>query len=303
MLCLETLPETHDQLEHLLCDEDWCRNYFISARWPGGFTCIRCNRDNSVLLEPNLTICPHCGHEFSITSGTLLHGTKKNISQWLKAAWIVCNSIEKLSIKRLQQKLKIKNYQTARDWMKKLQCAKRMADNKKCSGLVEIEDCTLLLTKENRDCQLFAALEVNVKNNVTGRLRMYQGNELSPVALGRFLHYCVEHNSTVLFPDREPYASFRSARYLSITESPAFSRRGVSQLVASFLTSQLSHSSRVFSLRRLQTLRDDFCFQENKKLFPDTLAVFENLVTNIVKNPPLSSDSSQAFLEKDGGDT
>lgn len=303
MLCLETLPDTLDQLERLLRDENWCRNYFISARWPAGITCIRCNRDSIVLSESNLTLCPHCGHTFSITSGTLLHGTKKNISLWLMAAWIMCNSLDRLSIRSLQQKLKIKNYQTARNWMIKLRCAKRMADSKKCMGAVEIEDRTLFLRKENRYCHLFAALEINVKNNVTGRLRMFHCNDLSPAALDRFLHYCVAPDSTVIFPDREPYVTFRSSRYLGITVSPAFYRRGVSQSIDSFLAFQLNHSSNVFSLRRLKTLRDDFCFQENKKLFPDTLAVFENLVASIVKNPPLSSDSSQAPMRKDGGDT
>lgn len=305
MLCLKMLPETLDKMEHLLRDENWCRNYFVSARWPEGFTCGRCHWDtiNYMFRESNLTICPQCGHTSSITSGTLLHGTKKKISQWLMAAWIICTSLDRLSIRGLQQKLKIENYQTVRNWMKKLQSAKRMADSKTCMGFVEIEDCLLFSRKENRECHLFTALEVNVKNNVTGRLRMFHCNDLSPAALQRFLHYCVEENSTVLFPDREPYASFHSNRYLSITESPALRRGAVSHLVASFLDSQLHHPTSVFSLRRLETLCDEFCFQENKKLFPDTLAVFENLVTSIVKSPPLPADSSQAHPEKRWRDT
>jgi len=302
MLCLEDLPGNLDHFEHLLFDESWCEKYFISRRWPRGFSCSRCSRDNIVLSEPNLTTCPACGHKFSITAGTLLHGTKISISQWLTAAWLLCNSNNKLSIRNLQNKLCIKNYQTARKVMQKLHFLKKMEADMKCMGPVEIADCALFLKKEKSNCHLFAAVEINVKNNVTGRIGIFHSHDLSPDSLGRFLRFCVQDSSVVLLPDREPYRSFYSGRYLTITESTATHQGAASHVLASFIASHLDHSSTVFSLKRLERLRDEFCFQENNKLFPDTLAVFENLVARLVKNPVLSSDSSQTCPVKYGGE-
>jgi len=302
MLCLEDLPGNLDHFEHLLFDESWCEKYFISRRWPRGFSCSRCSRDNIVLSEPNLTTCPACGHKFSITAGTLLHGTKISISQWLTAAWLLCNSYNKLSIRNLQDKLRIKNYQTARKVMQKLHFLKKMGADMKCMGSIEIADCALFLKKEKSNCHLFAAVEINVKNNVTGRIGIFHSHDLSPESLGRFLRFCVQDSSVVLLPDREPYRSFCSGRYLTITESTATQQGAASHVLASFIASHLHHSSTVFSLKRLERLRDEFCFQENNKLFPDMLAVFENLVARLVKNPALSSDSSQTCPEKYGGE-
>lgn len=302
MLCLEALPGNLDHLEHLLFDESWCEKYFISRRWPRGFSCSRCERDNIVLSEPDLTTCPACGQKFSITAGTLLHGTKISISQWLTAAWLLCNSYNRLSIRNLQDKLRIKNYQTARNMMQKLLFLKKMGADMKCMGSVELGDCALFLKKEKSNCHLFAAVEINVKNNVTGRIRIFHSHDLSTDSLRRFLRFCVQDSSVVLLPDRQPYLSFYSGRYLTITESTAPHQGAASQVLTAFLASHLNHSSCVFSLKRLERLRDEFCFQENNKLFPDTLAVFENLVARLVKNPDLSSDSSQTCPGKYGGE-
>lgn len=301
MACLETLPGDFDQLETLLYDESWCRKYFISARWPEGFTCNHCNRDNIVLSDPDSTTCPHCGHTFSLTAGTLLHGTKKSVSHWLRAVWFMCTSFDRLSIKSLQNNLEINNYQTARSWIDKLYCARKVATDKKCMATVEVEDCTLFIRKERTVCHLFAALEVNLKNCMTGRLRMFHCKKLSADTLHHVLNNCVHKGSTLLLPDREPYSSYQSHHYLSITESSSVCQ-GASRSLRSFIASHLNHSSTVFSRKRLEALRDDFCFQENKRLFPDIQAVFDDLISSIVNTPPLSSTVSSTVQEIYDGD-
>ncbi len=304
MFCMATLPNTRDQLEHLLCDESWCENYFFSRRWLSGFNCTRCNRQKVTPPEPGptiSTICPDCGNRLSLTSGTLLHGTKKSISQWLKAAWLLCNTINSVSIRNVQDKLQIKNYQTARNVMMKLHSVIRRENTKKCYGSVEIADCSLFVRKEKRNCHLFAAVEIDVKNNTIGRQRLYHCNDLSTDYLAGFLERCIQKSSIVLCPDREPYLSFHSGRYLILTGPGDRYLDSADKLLGTFQASQLNNSSSVFSLNRLRTLCNEFCFQENKKLFPDTLAVFDNLVAIMVENPH-PRDYTHHAPSRDGGD-
>ncbi|MEE4166017.1 MAG: hypothetical protein V2I35_08455 [Desulfocapsaceae bacterium] len=301
MFSLETLPVNHTQLELLLEDESWCKHYFISKRWPGGFTCNRCKNNTILTSKPYITACPYCGHRASITSGTILHGTKKRLSHWLAAAWLMSKSSGTLSIGTIQQKLDLKNYQTARNLLKKLRYAAKRAGSKKCLGTVEIDDFPLFLNKEKRTCHLFAAVEIHLKNNVTGRRFLSSCDQLSTKSLGRFLDCFVADSSTVLFPDRQPYRSFHSARHLTITESELPFQGAAGQVREEFLASRLNGQPHVFSLKRLETLLDDFCYQENNKLFSDPLAAFENLVTSMAVNHPPTWDSSCSSEKKAGG--
>jgi len=301
MFYLETLPNTCDQLELLLCDESWCEKYFISRRRLSGLSCSRCNGQitNPPIRDP--IICPDCGARFSLTSGTLLHGTKKNISQWLKAVWLLCHSLNHVSIRKFQEKLQIENYQTARKLMQKLHWLIRRENDKECSGSVEVGDCTLFTKKENKACHLFAVVEIDTKHNMCGRLRLFPCNTESRECFDRILERCVQKGSIVLCPDRHPYHSVRSDRHLIITEQADLNVGAAHKLLAMFIAFHLHGSSSVFSLNRLETLCDEFCFQENKKLFPDTLALFDNLVTGMVTNQTPQPESSRSGLRRDGG--
>jgi len=290
-------PATLDQLESLLRNETWCQNYFLSMRWPSGFTCNRCGQAQSSIDEASSMACSRCGHPISTTAGTLLHGTKKSICQWLRAVWLMCRSPDTLSIKTLQNSLKIKNYQTARNWLNKLRYARTPITKKKCTGTVEIGDFRLKVKKEQSEIHLIAALEVNLKTRVTGRIRLSHCHELSANSLERVLHSCVEENSTLLLPDCHPYETLRPNQYLSIIDSTSQAQRGTPLVIDVFRTSCLNGSSTVFSLKRLKALCDDFCFQENRKLYADTLNVFETLVAGMAAPATLLPDSTPRYLE------
>lgn len=63
-----------------------CREYLVRLRWPTGFRCPKCRSGNAWLLDLGLMNC-ECGHQTSVTAGTLFHRTRKPLRQWFQMMW------------------------------------------------------------------------------------------------------------------------------------------------------------------------------------------------------------------------
>ncbi|MCE6949500.1 transposase [Cereibacter sphaeroides] len=66
--------------------ESWCRDRLACVRWPTGVHCPRCGSDN-VLDMPARSVwkCRACTHQFSVTAGTHLHGSRIGLRHWFHA--------------------------------------------------------------------------------------------------------------------------------------------------------------------------------------------------------------------------
>ena len=79
-----TLPAFQDQF----ADEDACLDYLRRQKWPCGFRCPRCSHDRSWSIRTRqLEECASCGHQTSLTAGTMFHGTRKPLSLWFRAVF------------------------------------------------------------------------------------------------------------------------------------------------------------------------------------------------------------------------
>ena len=70
-------PKTLLEFEERFGTEVACREYLAACRWNGRPRCGRCDSDH-VWSERGgmLYECAQCGHQTSLTSGTLFHGTR-----------------------------------------------------------------------------------------------------------------------------------------------------------------------------------------------------------------------------------
>jgi hypothetical protein len=60
---------------------------FKTARWPDKVTCPVCENSDFIALERLLlSHCRGCRHQFSITSGTVLHSSKLDLKIWFSTA-------------------------------------------------------------------------------------------------------------------------------------------------------------------------------------------------------------------------
>src|ERR1017187_7878811 len=90
-----------------------CWEYLSQSRWPEGFRCPKCDSSRSWwILSRHAHECQQCGHQASVSAGTLLHRSHLPIQDWFWAAYLVATLTPGMSAKQLQRQLGCR-YQTA----------------------------------------------------------------------------------------------------------------------------------------------------------------------------------------------
>jgi Zn ribbon nucleic-acid-binding protein len=134
-------PKTATEFEARFATEEDCRGYWIEARWGGQPACARCN-STRVWSERGgfLFECAECGHQTSLTSGTLLEKTRKPVKVWFRAVFEISTRRTGISAKDLQRILGFGSYRTAWTWLHKLRAAMVRSDSESLGPFVQIDE-------------------------------------------------------------------------------------------------------------------------------------------------------------------
>src|SRR5438552_13277749 len=107
-------PKTATEFEARFATEEDCRAYWIEARWGGEPACARCNSTRVWTIREGTTFeCADCGHQTSLTSGTLLEKTRKPFKMWFRAVFEISTRRTGISAKDLQRIMGFGSYKTA----------------------------------------------------------------------------------------------------------------------------------------------------------------------------------------------
>jgi Zn ribbon nucleic-acid-binding protein len=134
-------PKTAQEFERRFATEDDCRAYWIEARWGGKPACARCH-STRVWTERDgfLFECADCGHQTSLTSGTVLEKTRKPFKTWFRAVFEIAARRNGISAKDLQRILGFGSYKTAWTWLHKLRTAMVRSDSEPLGPFVQIDE-------------------------------------------------------------------------------------------------------------------------------------------------------------------
>jgi len=284
-----SLPETADGFRKLFSDEEACLQFLFSKRWPHGFECPYCNWLNKDQLPAKTMNCSHCGHPTSITTNTIMHGTKKSLSQWLICIlWFSSNEGGR-SAKDLQRLLKLSSYQTAWTWLQKLRMAMAQTDNRPCQGTVEISSDTISFGGESKaKASILAAAEIIMPAGITGRIKMQTIDALNRESVENFSTDHILPGSSLILPDLEAYQKIDSKSFITITSQSTFRTRDILKSFEIWLNK--IHRGGVIA-KHLQLYLDEFCFRNNAEMLPDNGAVFDLLLSGVIKKKSLSYKS------------
>ena len=86
---MEEYPRNLSEFEAWFATEQACRDYLFRLRWPEGFRCPRCAGDQYWPVRLILLECRKCGHQTSVTAGTIFQDTRKPLVDWFRATWIM----------------------------------------------------------------------------------------------------------------------------------------------------------------------------------------------------------------------
>ena len=148
---MERFPKSLISFQRMFPDEAACAAWLFSMRWPEGFQCPGCGHDHGWALRAKAHTfeCTSCHRQTSVTAGTILHGSKLDLTVWFWAAYLMATHSNGISALQLQKQLALGSYRTA--WMlaAKLRRAMVDPDRNPLSGLVEIDETSLPFRTKN----------------------------------------------------------------------------------------------------------------------------------------------------------
>ena len=137
----EEYPRNLSEFEAWFATEQACRDYLFRLRWPEGFRCPRC--DGRQYWPVRTLECGKCGHQASVTAGTIFQDTRKPLVDWFRAMYWVTTQKNGASALGLQRVLGLGSYKTAWTWLHKLRRAMVRPGRDRLSGRVEVDETYL----------------------------------------------------------------------------------------------------------------------------------------------------------------
>ena len=161
--------------------EEACLSYLEGLRWPQGFICPDCG----VAAEPYRSsrtrlMCRSCGHQTTVTAGTIFDKTRTPLRVWLAGAWYLTNQKQGVSALGLQRVLGLGSYQTAWTMLHRFRRAMVRPDRERLKGCVEVDETYLAIT--DREAPISA---INRKNRTSKVLVILAVEMLQPKGFGR----------------------------------------------------------------------------------------------------------------------
>ncbi len=122
-------------------DEETCRSYLFSRRWPNGFACPRCGGVEHYRISTRyLYECAYCYYQASLTAGTVMEGTRTSLRAWFALIFLMANQRTGVSVLSASRVLGI-SYKRASPMARKIRKAMEDRDSLYAlSGLVEMDE-------------------------------------------------------------------------------------------------------------------------------------------------------------------
>ena len=68
----EDFPKNQAEFDERFSNEEACRDYLFSLKWPDGFIYSRCENRTFWISARSLYICKNCEHQHSLTAETIM---------------------------------------------------------------------------------------------------------------------------------------------------------------------------------------------------------------------------------------
>jgi transposase-like protein/Zn ribbon nucleic-acid-binding protein len=260
-------PKTAPEFEARFATEADCRAYWIEARWGGEPACARCN---STRVWPErggfLFECADCGHQTSLTSGTLLEKTRKPFKVWFRAVFEISSRRNGISAMELQRIMGFGSYKTAWTWLHKLRAALVVPARKPLAEAVQIDEAFVGGTRGGKEMVLVAT------ETTDGRVRLAHAANNDEATLKHFADGCVASDAAVTTDGLASYNAGSLGERVHEAKVQTNAERRVNDTLqgvhwtASLLKRWLlgTHAGAV-GRKHLQAYLDEFAFRHNRR--------------------------------------
>ena len=290
----ENYPKNFEEFIDRFQTEDDCFHYIFQIRWPDGFFCPRCQCAKAWKNNRNLLHCSNCGHQTSITAGTVFQDTRKPLRLWFHVMWWLVSQKTGASAKNLKDSFGFGSYKTTWTWLHKLRRVMIRPDRERLHGTVEVDE-TYIGGEEKRSRgrkivkKTLVVVAVEEVEDKLGRVRFRCISDASEKNLIPFIQDNVEPGCEVKTDGWKGYASVKKKGYRHIIRKISGSgKKAVNllpnvHLVVSLVKRWLmgTHQGAVRS-GRLQYYLYEYAFRFNRRLSTHRGKLFYRLMQQSV---------------------
>ena len=301
MSITEQYPRHFQEFLAQFKNENDCWDYIFQIRWPNGFVCPKCSGHKYWLTEQKLIHCSFCGHQSSVTGGTIFHGTRKPLLLWFHIMWWVVAQKTGASANNLMDFMGFGSYETAWSWLQKLRRAMVRPERNRLSGEVEVDE-TFIGGKEigtgkqgrGAETKTLVVVATECIGKQIGRVRFKCISEASGKYLLQFIEENIEQGSTIITDGWKGYKSLtKSEKYkheikiISGSGKEAHELLPHVHLVDSLVKRWINgtHQGNI-SPKYISYYLDEFAFRFNRKLSTYRGKLFYRLMQQAVDTPP-----------------
>jgi transposase-like protein len=240
--------------------------------------------------------CAGCGHQASLTAGTIFQGTRTPLTVWFRAVWLVTGGKNGVSATALQEHLGFGSYETAWTWLHKLRRAMVRPDRDRLTGVVEVDEMLVGGEEEGgigrlTNTKTLVAVAAEERGAGIGRIRLATISNASKPSLEVFIRGAVEPGSTIHTDAWSGCAGLDGYEHkvsnLSRSGRHAFEAMPRVHLIAGLLKRWLlgTHQGG-FSAQHLDYYLDEFTFRFNRRTSRSRGKLFRRLLEQAVEVPP-----------------
>jgi hypothetical protein len=280
-------PADWQQFQAFFPDEDACVRYLERLSWPHGFECPGCGAGGPPWRgSRKRLLCRACGHQTSVTAGTLFQATRTPLRQWFAAAWRLATAEEGVSARRLARELDLGSYETAWTMLHRLRRAMVRSGRPRLEGVAETG--TVLLpgrpAARGGPSGAVAAIAVEDRGERAGRVRMQRLASRSAAELAGFVTRAVEPD-TLIRAERAAVADALARQGWTVDQgAPLAHLPTVRERLERWL---LGTHQGAASHDQLDWYLDEFTFRFNRRAATHRGLLFYRLLEEAVVTPPL----------------
>lgn len=296
---MEEYPRNLTEFEAWFDTEQACRDYVFRLRWPEGFRCPRCDGSHFWPVRTVLMQCQQCGHQTSVTAGTIFQDTRKPLVDWFRAMYWLASQKNGASALGLQRVLGLGSYKTAWTWLHKFRRAMVRPGRDRLSGWVEVDETYLGGLEEGvrgRQTERKSLIVIGAQEDGPGigRIRMKRIPDASADSLMGFVSEAIEPGTTVHTDGWLGYDPLEKRGYPHEITFLTGKKKSASELlprvhrIASLLKRWIlgTHQGAV-SHEHLEYYLDEFTFRFNRRRSRNRGKLFYRLMQQAVVTDPV----------------
>ena len=281
-------PKTAPEFEARFGTEDDCRAYWSKARWGDTPACAECASTRLWTIRKGKWFeCADCGHQTSLTSGTLLDRTRKPLKTWFRAIFEISTHRTGISAKDLQRIMGFGSYGTAWTWLHKLRSAMVRSQSEPLGPFVQIDEA-LVGGKGGPHKQL-----VLVAAEANGRVRLAHADNNDAGTLKQFADGQIAQDATVTSDGHAGYSakSLGDRPHEAVVQTKAEKKEGDVVQACHWTISLLkrwliaTHAGAV-APKHLQAYLDEFAFRQNRRRTNGTARITARVIEQLVAHAP-----------------